>query len=94
MTLANKVYKVDLRILDMSGYNVILEMDWLAVYRTLIDCHCSRIIFYLLDGFEIYFIDENCVSLTFFFQFDPCYQYVLRKASINFLDCLRSKERA
>ena len=66
MTLENKVYKVDLRILDMSGYNVILEMDWLAVYRALIDCHCSRIIFYLLDGFEIYFIDENCVSLTFF----------------------------
>ena len=66
MTLENKVYKVDLKILDMSGYNVILEMDWLAVYKTLIDCHCSRIIFYLLDGFEIYFIDENCVSLTFF----------------------------
>ena len=72
ITLADKVYKVDLRILDMSRYSVILEMDWLAVYRTLIDCHHSKIIFYLLDGFEIYFVDENYVSLPFL-QFNPCY---------------------
>ncbi|RVW89330.1 Transposon Ty3-I Gag-Pol polyprotein [Vitis vinifera] len=49
-----------LRILDMTGYDVILGMDWLTVYRAS----------------------------------DPCYQYVLRKGSINFLACLRGKEKA
>ena len=44
ITLANKV---DLRILDMTGYDVILGMDWLTVYRVLIDCHHRRIIFCL-----------------------------------------------
>ena len=44
ITLANKV---DLRILDMTGYDVILGMDWLTVYRALVDCHCRRIIFSL-----------------------------------------------
>ncbi|KAL6329093.1 hypothetical protein AAG906_007442 [Vitis piasezkii] len=51
----NLALNVDLRILDMTGYDVILGMDWLTVYK---------------------------VS-------DPCYQYVLRKGSINFLACLR-----
>ena len=44
ITLANKV---DLRILDMTGYDVILGMDWLTVYRVLIDRHHRRIIFCL-----------------------------------------------
>ena len=38
---------VDLMILDMIGYDVILEMDWLTVYRALVDCHRRRIIFCL-----------------------------------------------
>ncbi|KAJ9702931.1 hypothetical protein PVL29_004604 [Vitis rotundifolia] len=93
MTLADRVLHVDLRILDMIGYDVILGMDWLTVYRTFIDCHHCRIIFYLLDGFEVCFVRGKCVSLPIS-QSDPCYQYVLRKRSINFLVCLRSKEKA
>ena len=38
ITLADRALKVDLRILDMIGYNVILGMDWLIVCRTFIDC--------------------------------------------------------
>ena len=53
ITLANITLKVDLRILDMIGYDVILGMDWLRVCRTLIDCHHRRIIFCLPDGFEV-----------------------------------------
>ena len=53
ITLVDRALKVDLRILDMTGYDVILGMDWLIMYRTLIDCHCRRIIFCLLDGFEV-----------------------------------------
>ena len=63
------------------------------MYRVLIDCHHHKIIFCLLDGFEVCFVGEKCVSLPFL-QFDPCYQYVLRKGSINFLAWLHSKEKA
>ena len=92
ITLVGRALKVDLRILDMTGYDVILGMDWLMVYRTLLDCHCRGIIFYQPDGFEVCFVREKCVSLPFS-QFDPCYQYVLRNGSINFLPYLRSKEK-
>ncbi|RVW61725.1 Transposon Ty3-I Gag-Pol polyprotein [Vitis vinifera] len=67
ITLADRALNVDLRILDMTGYDVILGMDWLAVYRAVIDCHRRRIIFCLPEGFE---------------------------GSINFLACLRGKEKA
>ncbi|RVW68549.1 Retrovirus-related Pol polyprotein from transposon 17.6 [Vitis vinifera] len=93
ITLADRALNVDLRILDMTGYDVILGMDWLTVYRALIDCHRCRIIFCLPDGFEVFFVGGKCVSLPFL-QCDPCYQYVLRKGSINFLACLRGKEKA
>ena len=92
ITLADRALKVDLRILDMIGYDVILEMDYLIVYRALIDCHHRRIIFCLPDRFEVCFVRGKCVSLPFS-QSDPCYQYVLRKGSINFLTYLRSKKK-
>ncbi|RVW18844.1 Transposon Ty3-I Gag-Pol polyprotein [Vitis vinifera] len=57
LLVEDRALNVDLRILDMTGYDVILGMDWLAVYRAS----------------------------------DPCYQYVLRKGSINFLACLRDE---
>ncbi|RVW60237.1 Transposon Ty3-I Gag-Pol polyprotein [Vitis vinifera] len=93
ITLADRALNVDLRILDMTGYDVILGMDWLAVYRAVIDCHRRRIIFCFPEGFEVCFVGGKCVSLPFS-QSDPCYQYVLRKGSINFLACLRGKEKA
>ena len=72
ITLADRALLVDLRVLDMFGYNVILGMDWLSVYRALIDCHRLRIIFCLLDGFEICFVGGKCVSSSFI-PFDLCY---------------------
>ncbi|RVW98093.1 Transposon Ty3-I Gag-Pol polyprotein [Vitis vinifera] len=56
ITLADRALNVDLRILDMTGYDVILGMDWLAVYRAVIDCHRRRIIFCLPEGFELAFV--------------------------------------
>ena len=72
ITLADKALNVDLRILDMTEYDVILEMDWLIVYKALIDCHRCRIIFCLPDGFEVCFVGWKCVSLPFS-QSDLCY---------------------
>ena len=34
---------VDLRIMDMSGFDVILGMDWLTAYRVVIDCERKRV---------------------------------------------------
>ncbi|RVW59177.1 Transposon Tf2-2 polyprotein [Vitis vinifera] len=93
LLVEDRALNVDLRILDMTGYDVILGMDWLTVYRAVIDCHRRRIIFCLPEGFEVCFVGGKCVSLPFS-QSDPCYQYVLRKGSINFLACLRGKEKA
>ena len=37
---------VDLRIMDMSEFDVILGMDWLTTYRVVIDCERRRVTAY------------------------------------------------
>ena len=34
---------VDLRVMDMSEFDVILGMDWLTAYRVVIDCEHRRV---------------------------------------------------
>ena len=34
---------MDLSIMDMSEFDVILGMDWLTAYRTVIDCEHMRV---------------------------------------------------
>ena len=41
---------VDLRIMDMSEFDVILGMDWLTAYRVVIDCELMRVTAYTQDG--------------------------------------------
>ena len=41
---------VDLRVMDMSKFDVILGMDWLTTYRIVIDCEHRRVTAYTLDG--------------------------------------------
>ena len=41
---------VDLRVMDMSDFDVILRMDWLTPYRVVIDCERRRITAYTQDG--------------------------------------------
>ena len=38
---------VDLRIMDMSEFDVILGMDWLTAYRVVIDCEHMRVTPYM-----------------------------------------------
>ena len=44
---------VDLRIMDMSEFDVILGMNWLAAYRVVIDCDCRRVTAYTQDGTRV-----------------------------------------
>ena len=48
---------VDLRVMDMSEFDVILGMDWLTAYRVVIDCerrsyrlHTGRYSYYVSRG--------------------------------------------
>ena len=45
---------VNLRIMEMSEFDVILGMDWLTTHRVVIDCDRRRVTAYTRDG--------NCVT--------------------------------
>ena len=44
---------VDLRIMDMSEFDVILGMDWLTTYRVVIDCERRRVTAYTQAGTRV-----------------------------------------
>ena len=46
---------VDLRVMDMSRFNVILGMDYLTAYRVIIDCEHRRVTTYTQDSTRITF---------------------------------------
>ena len=43
LEISGTLLTVDLRIMDMSEFDVILEMDWLIAYRIVIDCEHRRV---------------------------------------------------
>ena len=46
---------VDLRVMDISDFDVILGMDWLTTHRVVIDCDHMRVTAYTQDGVRITF---------------------------------------
>ena len=50
---------MDLRVMDMSKFDVILGMDWLTVHRIVIDCKRRRVIAYTQDGIRVTFQGEK-----------------------------------
>ena len=48
--ISGTLLTVDLRIMDMSKFDVILGMDWLIAYRIVIDCERRRVTAYTQDG--------------------------------------------
>ena len=46
---------VDLRVMDMSEFDVILRMDWLTAYRVVIDCERRRVTTYTQDSTRVVF---------------------------------------
>ena len=46
---------VDLRIMDMSEFDVMLRMGWLTAYRIVIDCERRRVTAYTQDGTRVVF---------------------------------------
>ena len=50
LEISGTLLTMDLRILDMSEFDVILGMDWLIAYRIVIDCERRRVTAYTQDG--------------------------------------------
>ena len=46
---------VDLRVMDMSEFDVILEMDWLTTHLVVIDCERRRVTAYTPDDVCVMF---------------------------------------
>ena len=46
---------VDLRVMDMSEFDVILGMNWLTAHQVVIDCEHRRVTAYTQDGIRVTF---------------------------------------
>ena len=55
LEISGTLFTVDLRIMDMSEFDVILGMDWLTAYRVVIDCERRRVTAYTQDGTRMVF---------------------------------------
>ena len=55
LEISGTLLTVNLRIMDMSKFDVILGMDWLIAYRTIIDCECRRVTAYTQNGTHVVF---------------------------------------
>ena len=50
LEISGILLKVDLRVMNMSEFDVILGMDWLTAYRVVIDCERRRVTAYTQDS--------------------------------------------
>ena len=55
LEISGTLLTVDLRIMDMSKFDVILGMDWLIAYRIVTDCERMRVTAYTQDGTRVVF---------------------------------------
>ena len=55
LEISGTLLTVDLRIMDMSEFEVILRMDWLIAYKVIIDCERRRVTAYTQDGTRVVF---------------------------------------
>ena len=55
LEISGTLLTVDLRIMDMSEFDVILGMDWLTAYKVVIDCEHIRVTAYTQDGTRVVF---------------------------------------
>ena len=55
LEISRTLLTVDLRVMDMSEFDVIFGMDWLTVYKVVIDCEHRRVTAYTQDGTRVVF---------------------------------------
>ena len=59
LEISGILLSVDLRVMNMSEFDVILGIDWLTVYRVVIDCERRRVTAYTQDGTRVVFQGEK-----------------------------------
>ena len=64
LEISGTILTMDLRILDMLEFDVILGMDWLTVYRVVIDCERGRVTAYTQNGTRMEF--QGGTNILFF----------------------------
>ena len=55
LEISGTLLTVDLRIMDMSEFDVIFGMDWLIAYRVINDCERRRVTAYTQDDTHVIF---------------------------------------
>ena len=55
LEISGTLLTIDLRIMDMSKFDVILGMDWLTAYKVIIDYERMRVTAYTQDGTRVVF---------------------------------------
>ena len=55
LEISGTLLTMDLRIMDMSEFEVILRMDWLIDYMVVNDCERMRVTAYTQDGTRVVF---------------------------------------
>ena len=55
LEISGTLLTVDLRIMDMSEFEVILGMDWMIAYRVVVDCERRRVTASTRDGTRVIF---------------------------------------
>ena len=55
LEISGTLLTMDLRIMDMSEFDVILGMDWLIAYSVVTDCERRRVTAYTQDGTRVVF---------------------------------------
>ena len=64
LEISGTLLTVDLRIMDMSEFEVILRMDWLIAYKVVIDCERRKVTAYTQDGTRMEF--QGGTNIIFF----------------------------
>ena len=59
LEISGTLLTVDLRIMNISEFDVILGMDWLKAYRVVIDYECRRVTAYTHDGTRVVFLGDK-----------------------------------
>ena len=61
LEISGTLLTVDLRIMDMSEFDVILEMDWLTAYRVVMDRERRRVTAYMQVVHVWYFMGTSTI---------------------------------
>ena len=55
LEISEILLRLDLRVMDMTEFDVILGMDWVTTHRVVIDCERRKVTAYTQDGTRVMF---------------------------------------